>query len=350
MQRHDAHMPTVKACLKNGPGAVTYADLVLPDPGPGQALVRTTLSTICGSDIHIVDEFDRVTAGMPMGHEAIGIVEAVGEGVERVRVGDRIVCACLTSCGSCERCTGGDPQVCSTHGAPMNLLFGAQGEAFMLNGADHSSAVVPAGLDDRQALFVSDIMSTGFGAIERADMKAGQSVAVFAQGPVGLCVTAAARTYGAGVIFAVESIPERVAMAKKLGADHVLSPQTAADEILTLTGGRGVDVAVEALGRQETFEACCRIVRFGGTISSVGVYGASPSITIPVDGSFYHRRLVMTLCPTGPARLAHLMDIIARGRVDLTPLLTHSMPLSKVVEAYDMFRTRTDGMIKVALT
>jgi len=343
-------MPTVRTCIKQAPGVVAYVDFPLGDPGPGQALVRTTLSTICGSDIHIVDELDQVPAGMPMGHEAIGIVEAVGDGVERVRVGDRIACACLTSCGTCERCTGGEPQVCSTHGAPMNLLFGAQGEAFLLSGADHSSTVVPASLDDRQVLFITDIMSTGFGAIERAELKPGQSVAIFAQGPVGLCVTAAARMYGAGEIFAVESIPERRAMARTLGADHVLDPATAVDEIVARTGGRGVDVAVEALGRQSTFEACCRVVRFGGTVSSVGVYGASASVGIPTDGSFYHRRIVMTLCPTGPSRLAHLARLIEDGRVDLTPLLTHTMPLSSVVSAYDLFRGHADGMIKVALT
>jgi alcohol dehydrogenase len=342
-------MPNIRACIKEGPGRVSYAEVALPDPGPGQALIRTTLTTICGSDIHIVDEFDTIPAGMPMGHESIGIVEAVGEGVETLKKGDRIVAACLTGCGSCDRCADDEPQVCSTHGAPMNLLFGGQGEAFILNGADTSCAFIPASIDDRQALFVSDIMSTGFGAIERARLKEGQSVAIFAQGPVGLCVTAAAKTYGAGLIIAVESIPERIAMSKRLGADHVVSPQDAVEEILNLTGGKGVDIAVEALGKQVTLDACFKVTRFGGTVSSVGVYGTQESVSVPLDGSFLHRTFVTTLCPTGRKRFNYLLGLIGDGRVDLTPMLTHDMPLSDVAIAYDLFRRHADGVIKIAL-
>jgi len=342
-------MTKIRACIKEGPGKVAYAEFDVPDPGPGQVLVRTTLTTICGSDIHMVDDFDMIPPGMPMGHESIGIVEAVGEGVETLRRGDRIVAACLTSCGSCERCEDDEPQVCSTHGAPMNLLFGGQAEAFLLNGADFSSTIIPASIDDRQALFVSDIMSTGFAAIERAGMEEGQTVAIFAQGPVGLCVTAAAKTYGAGLIIAVEGIPGRVAMAKKLGAHHVVSPENAVEEIRQLTGGRGVDVAVEALGRQATLDACFAVTRFGGTVSSVGVYGTEGSVSIPLDGSFYHRRFVTTLCPTGRKRLDHLLRLIGDGLVDLTPLLTHDMALADVAKGYDMFRSHSDGVIKIAL-
>lgn len=343
-------MPIVRACLKDGPGKVILSDFEVPGPGPGQALIRTTLTSICGSDIHMVDEFDMIPPGMPMGHESIGIVEAVGEGVERLKPGDRVVASCLTSCGSCDRCLDDEPGVCSTHGAPMNLLFGGQAEAFLLNGADHSATVIPASIDDRQALFASDIMSTGFGAIERAGLKAGQTVAIFAQGPVGLCATAAAKHYGAGLILAVESIPERVAMARRLGADQVLAPEGAADEIMRLTGGRGVDVAVEALGRQATLDNCFRVVRFGGTVSSVGVYGTDERVSIPTDGSFYHRRFVTTLCPAGRDRLDHLLRLVGDARVDLTPLFTHTMPLSDVVAAYDLFRRHADGVIKIALS
>lgn len=347
---HNARMPIVRACIKEGPATVSWSDFALPDPGPGQALVRTTLTTICGSDIHMVDEYDMVPAGMPMGHESVGVVEAVGEGVETLRPGDRIVAACLTSCGSCERCADDEPQVCQGHGAPMNLLFGGQAEAFLLNGADFSSALLPASIDDRQALFVSDIMSTGFGAIERSGLKEGQSVAIFAQGPVGLCVTAAAKMYGAGAVIAVEGIPERAAMARRLGADHVVAPDAAVDDILALTGGKGVDVAVEALGRQGTLDNCFRVTRFGGTVSSVGVYGAEGSVTIPLDGSFYHRNFVTTLCPTGRKRFDYLLRLIGDGRVDLTPLLTHEMALSDVARGYDVFRRHADGVIKIALS
>jgi alcohol dehydrogenase len=343
-------MSTAKVCVKEGKGKVALIDMELADPGPGQALIRTELTTVCGSDIHMLDDFDEVPAGMPMGHEAVGVVEAVGEGVERLRVGDRVVAACLTSCGHCARCEGGDPGVCIEHGAPMNLLFGAQGEAFLLAGADFSAAVLPKTADARAVLFASDIMSTGFGAVERGGVRPGDTVAIFAQGPVGLCATAAAKFHGAGAVFTVESIPERAALARRLGADEVFDPATAVETILERTGGLGVDVAIEALGKQQTLSNCFAVTRMGGTVSSVGVYGGQTAVSVPVDGSFYHRRFVTTLCPVGAERLAYLVDLCDSGKVDLTGLFSHDMPLADIVRAYDMFRDRSDGMIKPALS
>ena len=342
-------MAKVRACVKEGPGRVALTDLDLGDPGPGQALVRTTLATICGSDIHIVDHIDEVPAGVPMGHESVGVVEAVGEGVESIKPGDRVVTACLLSCGQCARCKAGEPAICQTFAAPMNLLFGAQAEAYLVSGADNSIAKVPDCLDDRHAIFAADIMSTGFAAIERARLQEGQTVAIFAQGPVGLCATAAAKYYKAGVIIAVESIPERVEMARRMGADRVVEPEQAVDEIMAMTGGFGVDVAVEALGRQVTFENCLRVTRFGGTVSSVGVYAPLPALSLPTDGTFLHRTIVTTLCPVGTKRLQKLLGIIESGDVDLTLLLTHERRLDDIVACYDMFRNRDDGVLKIAI-
>lgn len=342
-------MPASNSCVKTGPHQVTMTTIPFPDePGPGQALVRTTLSTVCGSDIHIVDELP-IPAGVPMGHEAVGVVEAVGAGVTTVKPGDRVVTSCLLSCGGCRRCLDGEQQVCEAFAAPGNLLFGAQGEFFMVNGAQASMAKVPDTLEDEAVLFTTDIMSTGFGAIERAGIRAGDTVAIFAQGPVGLCATAGARALGAGTIITVESIPARVEMSKRMGADLVLAPDEAVARILELTANRGVDIAVEALGHQATFENCCAVTRFGGTVSSVGVYGAFPTLQLPTGGTFMHRRLVTTLCPSGTDRLQRLMALIANGKVDLRPLLTHSLRLSEVPEAYDLFRRRDGGVLKIAL-
>lgn len=342
-------MPTSSTCVKSGQHKVQMAPIPFPDePGPGQALIRTTLSTVCGSDIHIVDEMP-LPPGVPMGHEAVGVVEAVGAGVTSFKAGDRVVTSCLLCCGTCARCQDGEQQICQTFNAPGNLLFGAQGEYFMVNGAQTSMARVPDALEDEQVLFVTDIMSTGFGAIERAEIRAGDTVAVFAQGPVGLCATAGARALGAGLVIAVEGIPERQAMAKRLGADVVLEPADAVTRIRELTGGLGADIAVEALGHQATFEACCNSVRNGGTVSSVGVYGAFPVLSLPTGGSFMHRKLVTTLCPSGTQRMERLMALIAAGRVDLTPLITHGMKLAETPAAYDLFRERRGGVLKVAL-
>jgi threonine dehydrogenase-like Zn-dependent dehydrogenase len=144
-------------------------------------------------------------------------------------------------------------------------------------------------------------------------------------------------------------VPARAAAAKRIGADVVVEPQGAVDEIMRLTGGKGVDVAVEALGHQTTLEACLRVTRFGGTVSSVGVYGAFPTVALPTDGTFLHRKIVTTLCPSGADRLRRMMDLVRFGKVDLRPLLTHSMTLADTPDGYDTFRTRKDGVIKIAI-
>lgn len=342
-------MAISRTCIKLEPGKVGMTSLDIPSPGPGQALVRTRLSTICGSDLHIVDDIPALPAGTPLGHEAVAEVVDAGEGVTGFRQGDRVVPSCLFGCGLCARCLEGDLQICERFGAPMNLLFGAQGEYFLVPNAEINMAKVPDALDDEAALFATDIMSTACGAIEAANLRYGDRVAVFAQGPVGLCVTAAARARGAGLVIAVEGIPERAAMAQRLGADLVLAPEEAVEKILDLTGHKGVDVAVEALGKQSTLESAARVTRLGGVISSVGVYSLHPTVDLPTDGSFIHRRLVTTLCPTGADRLRRMMDVVRYGKVDLTPLFTHSMKLAAAPEAYDLFRSRRDGVIKIAL-
>lgn len=341
-------MPTSNSCVKTGQGSVAMQTVPYPDtPGPGQAVIKTTLATICGSDIHIVDHMP-VPPGLPMGHEAVGVVHAVGDGVTAFKAGDRVVVSCFQSCGTCRNCQVGDLQLCLTF-RPSNLVFGGQGEYFLINGAQASMARIPDNLEDEQVIFATDIMSTGFAAIERAEIKPGDSVAIFAQGPVGLCATAGARTYGAGLIIGVESIPERVAMAKRLGADVVVDPKNAVAEIMNLTGGQGVDIAVEALGQQVTFENACNSVRSGGTISSVGVYSEFSELKMPTGNSFMHRKLITTLCPVGTARLERMMALVATNKVDLRPLLTHNMKISETPAGYDLFRKRDGGVLKIGL-
>lgn len=342
-------MPKAKVCIKEEKGRVAYVEMDIADPGPGQALIRTELTTICGSDLHILDEIDEIPAGMPMGHESIGVVEAIGSGVERLKVGDRIVAGCLTACGECVRCLEGEHEICLGHSSPLNILFGAQSEAFILNGADHSSTVIPASADGRAVLFASDIMSTGFGAAERGGVKPGSTVAIFAQGPVGLCATAGAKFLGAERIFTVDSLPERRALSKTLGATETFAPEEAVEAIMERTSGVGVDVAIEAVGFQTTLTACFNVTRLGGSVSSVGVYANAQTLQVPVDASFMHRSFITTICPSGPGRLAYLVDLCETGRVDLTSLLTHTMPIEDIAKAYDMFRGHSDGMIKPAL-
>jgi alcohol dehydrogenase len=335
-------------CVKADTKKIAMQQMPLAPLQPGQALLKMRLSTICGTDLHILDDLP-LPAGTPMGHEAVAEVADAGEGVTSFKQGDRVIASCLYGCGFCPRCQEGTPQICERFGAPFNLLFGCQGQYYTVQSAELNLACVPDDLDDEAALFAADVMSTGFAAIENADLRFGDSVAIFAQGPVGLCATAAARARGAGLVIAVESVPARMAMAERLGADRVIEPPRAVDEILALTGGTGVDVAIEALGHQVTLESAMRVTRFGGAVSSVGVYSAFPTVALPTDGTFLHRRFVTTLCPTGSHRLRRMMDVLLHGKVDLRPLLTHHMKLADTPQAYDLFRSRKDGVIKIAI-
>jgi alcohol dehydrogenase len=214
-------------------------------------------------------------------------------------------------------------------------------------------APVPDGLSDEQVLMCPDIMSTGFSGAESGSIRIGDSVAVIAQGPIGLCATAGAKLMGATKIIAVDSVPARIEMAKAMGADHVIDFRQGdpVSEIMRLTDGRGVDVAIEALGRQETFEGALRVLRPGGTLSSLGVY--SSDLRLPLDAflaGLGDHTIRTTLCPGGKERMRRLMDVIAAGRVDTRPLVTHRFKLDQIEEAYELFANQRDGVLKVAIT
>jgi threonine dehydrogenase-like Zn-dependent dehydrogenase len=184
-------------------------------------------------------------------------------------------------------------------------------------------------------------------------VRIGDTVAVFAQGPIGLCATAGAKLMGATTIIGVDAVPARMEAARRLGADHVVDfrAEDPVDAIMRLTDGRGVDVAIEALDTQATFEVCLRVLRPGGTLSSLGVY--SSDLTIPL-GAFAaglgDHKIITTLCPGGKERMRRLMGVIASGRVDLRPMVTHRFPLERIEEAYDLFAHQRDGVLKVAIT
>jgi threonine dehydrogenase-like Zn-dependent dehydrogenase len=234
-----------------------------------------------------------------------------------------------------------------------NTIDGAQAEFLLVPDAMVNLAPIPDGLTDEQVLMCPDVMSTGFAGAESGRIRIGDTVAVFAQGPIGLCATAGARLMGAAVIIGVESVPERAAIARRLGADHVVD-FTKVDpvaEIMRLTGGRGVDVAIEALGRQETFEAALRVMRPGGTLSSLGVY--SGDLSIPLDAfaaGLGDHRIVTTLCPGGKERMRRLMAMVAAGRFDPAALVTHRFRLDDIEQAYELFAHQRDGVLKIAIS
>ena len=201
-------------------------------------------------------------------------------------------------------------------------------------------------------MLLADIASTGISAVESADLKIGDWVAVFAQGPIGLCATAGAKLKGASLIIAVESDPFRAQMAYRMGADVVLNHENVdvVYEIRRLTDGRGVDLAIEALGTQQTFENALRVLRAGGTLSSLGVYSGKLSIPLePFAAGLGNHKIITTLCPGGKERMQRLMELVRHGRLNLQPLLTHTFPLDRITEVYKLFGERRDNVIKVAI-
>lgn len=346
---------TMKALVFRGPNQIGIEQVPIPKPGPGEAVIRVTLTTICGTDVHILKGEYPVQPGLVIGHEPVGVIHELGVGVTGYNVGDRVLVGAITPCGQCNFCLGGDLAQC---GGPIggwkfgNTINGAQAEYLLVPSAQANLAKIPDELMDEQVVLLADIASTGISAAESANLQIGDTAAVFAQGPIGLCATAGAKLKGASLIIAVESDPVRTRMSKKMGADVVLNQNEvdAVSEIKRLTGGKGVDVAIEALGTQATFENALRVIRAGGTLSSLGVYSGKLAIPAePFAAGLANQKIITTLCPGGKERMRRLIELVLHGRLDLVPLLTHRFSLDNIVEAYKLFGGRQDGVIKVAI-
>ena len=349
---------TMKATVFHGVDDLRVEEVPRPTAGPGEAVIRVTLTTICGTDVHILRGEYPVRPGLIIGHEPVGVIVELGPGLSGYRVGDRVLVGAITPCGQCLACLSGQLSQCG-HGGGYeaiggwrfgNTIHGAQAEYLLVPNAQANMAPIPDELTDEQVVLLADIASTGFSGAESGQVRIGDSVVVFAQGPIGLCATAGAKLMGAALIIGVDGDDARLAMAKRMGADVTLDFRKVdvVEEVKKLTGG--VDVAIEALGTQETFESCLRCLRPGGTLSSLGVY--SGKLQMPYDAfaaGLGDHRIVTTLCPGGKDRMRRLLATVRRGRVDLTPLLTHTFPLDRIVEAYDLFSHRRDGVLKVAI-
>ena len=353
----------MKATVFVEPGRIVLDDKPVPDVGPNDALMRITTTTICGTDVHILKGEYPVEKGLTIGHEPVGVIEKLGSAVKGYREGQRVIAGAITPSGWSNACLCG---VSSQDGAGTehgwkamggwkfgNTIDGCQAEFVLVPDAMANLAPVPDGLTDEQVLMCPDILSTGFSGAESAGIRIGDVVAVFAQGPIGLCATAGAKLSGASVVIGVDRLADRLRVASVMGADHVIdaSRLDPVDEIMRLTGGRGVDVAIEALGTQQTFEAALRVLRPGGTLSSLGVY--STDLKIPL-GAFAaglgDHRIVTTLCPGGKERMRRLMSVIASGRVDFAAMVTHRYKLDDIEAAYELFSHQRDGVLKVAIT
>ncbi|MBS9777148.1 MAG: NAD(P)-dependent alcohol dehydrogenase [Gammaproteobacteria bacterium] len=363
-------MTMMKAAVFIEPNRIELIDKKIPDVGPNDALMRITTTTICGTDIHILKGEYPVEKGLTVGHEPVGIIEKLGSNVKGYQEGQRVIAGAICPSFTSYSCQDGFPSQdgsyihdeacgCHKHGYKAtagwrfgNIIDGTQAEYVLVPDAQANLAPVPDGLTDEQVLMCPDIMSTGFKGAENANIQIGDIVAVFAQGPIGLCATAGARLKGASTIIAIDGNDERLEIAKQMGANVTLNftKVDVISEIMKLTNGRGVDASIEALGLQSTFEQSLRVLKPGGTLSSLGVY--SEDLTIPMSAfaaGLGDHKINTALCPGGKERMRRLMNVIQDGRVDLAPLVTHTYGLENIVAGYDLFANQRDGVLKIAI-
>ncbi|HEX5083817.1 MAG TPA: alcohol dehydrogenase catalytic domain-containing protein [Blastocatellia bacterium] len=348
----------MKALVFHGVNDIRVDEVPRPRAGAGEAVIRVTLTTICGTDLHIIRGEYPVKPGLIIGHEPVGVIEELGPGVTGFKAGDRVLVGAITPCGQCRACLSGQLSQCG-HGEGYeaiggwrfgNTINGAQAEYLLVPNAQANLAKIPDELTDEQVVLLADIASTGFSGAESGGVRIGDAVVVFAQGPIGLCATAGAKLMGASLIIGVDSDNTRLSMSRRMGADVTLNhlETDVVAQVKRLTGG--ADVAIEALGTQETFENALRCLRPGGVLSSLGVY--SGKLGLPYDAfsaGLGDNKIVTTLCPGGKERMRRLMEVVKGKRVDFTPLLTHTFALDNIKEGYRIFGERLDGALKVAV-
>lgn len=346
---------TMRALVFLGNGKVGVVDKPIPQPGPNEAVVRTTAALICTSDVHTVRGAISIPEGRTLGHESIGVIHQLGSAVTGFAPGQRVAVGAITPCFQCGPCQRGFTSQCQ--GMLGGYKFttqrdGNMAEYFLVNDAAANLTPIPDAVGDEAAVYVTDMLSTGFGGAENTELRLGETVAVFAQGPVGLAATIGCRLMGAGLLIAVEGRPERQALARTFGADVVLDPAQGdvMARIMELTGGVGVDAAIEAFGFPETFEAAIRATKPGGRISNIGYHGENPApLPIPLEPfgmGMSDKKILTSLCPGGSERLGRLLRLIENGRIDPTPMTTHEFGFDAIEDAFHQMESKADRIVK----
>jgi 2-desacetyl-2-hydroxyethyl bacteriochlorophyllide A dehydrogenase len=335
----------MRAVTYQAPGEVRVDEK--PDPeitSPDEALIRVEATGVCGSDLHIYHGRVQIEPGFTIGHEYVGTVLATGDDVDRVAAGDRVLGTFLTACGDCFFCDRGLFQQCESgrvfgHGATLGSLQGAQADQLLVPRADMTLRKVPEGLSDDVALFAGDVMGTGYHAADGLDLEPGSCAAVLGLGPVGLCAIQVARSAGAEKVIAVDSVPDRLAIAESFGAIPLhLTEEDVRSRVKQETDGRGVDGAVDAVGHPDALDMACRLTRKAGTVSATGVYAEPIELHM---GIVWIKGLTLK---TGQANvIGHLDPVLEKlesGELDPAPLVTHHMGLDDAPEAYEIYDRR----------
>ncbi|MCW2714806.1 MAG: Threonine dehydrogenase and related Zn-dependent dehydrogenase [Frankiales bacterium] len=345
----------MKALVYHGPGAKSWDDV--PDPkiiDSTDAIVRVDTTTLCGTDLHILKgDVPTVTEGRILGHEAVGTIVDVGAAVSSVKAGDRVLVSCVSACGRCRYCREGHYGQCLGGGGWIlgNTIDGTQAELVRVPFADTSTYLLPAGLDDESALMLSDILPTAYEVgVVNGGISPGDVVAVVGAGPIGLAAVLAARLFSPAHVVAIDLVDSRLEAAKQFGADITINPsrEDPAEQLATLTGGLGVDVAVEAVGVPGTFETCTRLVRPGGRVANVGVHG-SPAVLHLEE--LWSRNVTITTGLVDTWSTPTLLKLVVSGQLEAKRFVTHRFDLADVLDAYDTFGRAADtGALKVVLT
>ncbi|MFG2909712.1 NAD(P)-dependent alcohol dehydrogenase [Kitasatospora sp. NPDC048286] len=348
----------MKAFVMKEIGRVGFLEKPVPRPGPNDAVVRTTRALICTSDSHTVKGGIGPRENLTLGHEAVGVVHEVGSEVKDFRPGDRVLVGAITpDWGDLASQNGHSSQ----SGGPLggfkfaNLKDGVFAEYFHVNDADANLAAIPDAISDQDAVYCADMLSTGFMGAEHGAIPVGGTVAVIAQGPVGLMATAGARLRGAGLVIGVESVPSRQKLARTYGADEIVdfTREDVVERIMELTGGQGVDTAIEALGADATFQTCVKVTKPGGTISNTGYFGEGEFVRIPrVEWGvgMADKTIATGLCPGGRLRMERLLRVLAGGRLDPSHMTTHEFAFDDMERAFEVSDKKLEDVVKVMIS
>lgn len=343
----------MKAVTFHGAHSVQLSDVDEPKIQDSKdVIIKVASAGICGSDMHVYDgRMPLPGTGWIIGHEYAGEVVETGSDVNNFKPGDRVVGSFVASCGECYYCKSGWPSVCvkqQTFG--FFVLPGAQAEYLRVPNGHYTLEKIPDGVGYEKALFAGDILATGYFAADRGDIKPGDVVAVVGAGPVGLFAAMAAQQFEPKAVLAIDSMPERLEMAKKIGAIPVdMSQGDPVAAVKEHSEGRGADVVLEAVGIAASLNSCFNYIRPAGTISAVGMY-TEPQFPFPMFRSFLADiTFKIGMCPV-KRYMGALLGLIGEGKLDPTAIITHRLPLSEAPRGYDIFEKRTENCIKVVLT
>lgn len=330
----------MKALVYKGPGQKALEDRPIPViQAPDDAVVKMVKTTICGTDLHILKgDVPTCAPGRILGHEGVGVIDTVGAAITTFKRGDRVLISCISSCGKCEYCRRGMYSHCSTGGWILgNAIDGTQAEYVRIPHAETSLYPLPDGADEEAMAMLSDILPTGFECgVLNGKVAPGASVAIVGAGPIGLAALLTAQLYSPAEIIMIDLDDNRLDVARRFGATQTINSSAvdAADHVLKLTGGRGVDTAIEAVGVPATFELCESLVAPGGVIANIGVHGKPAQLHLE---TLWSRNIAITTRLVDTSTTPMLMKTVQSGKIDPTRLITHRFALDQILEAYDAF-------------